>query len=987
MKKRPTNQNPKKKSVAKNETLALDMASSIIDNTTDGITAINLKGEILFWNDGATKLSGYSKEEMLGKNISKLYRKQDIPDLVERIRKAKQGEFFTNKELIMVDKFNKEHEVLLTLNGLKDASGNIAQLIGVVKDITELNKSKIELIKVKEKAERVEQKLISQLDATLNKISDGFVSLDTNWCYTYVNIKAAELLGRSQKDLIGKHIWTEFPEGVGLPFYDAYNKAFDTQETVYFEEYYKPCNRWFENRIYPSSDGLIIYFTDITEKRQAKLALKDSEERFHQAFDNSPIPVSILNLKTGKRLAVNNTFCKTFGYTKEELVNEENFKKNNIAVDQKVFRSIIEKILDKGAVFEHPFSMYTRSGEVRETLLNATRVYPDDEYVYIVSFLDVTDRKKVEIALLSSEKKFRNLAETSQVAIAILSEPPENNFLYVNPYWEKLTGYSSKEAEKLTPMDLVEPEFHKVLNKESIKQRSSGTVPENNEFKIITKSGEIKWIKFTSTTIEFNGEIANLRTGLDITKQKEIELELINAKEKAERSENYLENIISNIGEPVFVKDEQSKFLLVNNSFCEFLGLTREEIIGKTLAEDIPSEEQEIFLKIDRQVLKTGQKNINEETLTIRGGLTKTIVTRKTRYIDNYGKKYLIGAISDITDRKIAEIELKKAQEIARLGNWYLDISKGEITLSDELHKMYGFDPTLPVPSLDEHKNFFATESWELLNSSIKNTINTGKPYAIELKANPKAENNEWQWMYAQGEAVLDAGNNVIGLRGIAQDITEQKLAAEKLYESEKVLKAIFDHHFQLTGLLDTNAKILAVNKTALNFIDKKEKDVIGKFFWNTPWWDSSQKTLVKNAIEKAKSGQFVRFETTHNNNLGEKKYVDFSLNPVFDDHHNVIYIVPEGRDITERIIAEENIKETLTQLNLAVDTAKIGVWSHNMETGELVWNGELFKIFGLDPSEFDYSMESFMKMVHPEDLDILMEIQEKLIKNEVLPN
>ena len=99
---------------------ASDFASAVLNNTSDAITAIDLKGEILFWNDGAATLSGYSAEEALGKHISMVYRKQDIPDLVERIKKAMQGEFFTNKELIMLDKDQKEHTFLLSLNGLND---------------------------------------------------------------------------------------------------------------------------------------------------------------------------------------------------------------------------------------------------------------------------------------------------------------------------------------------------------------------------------------------------------------------------------------------------------------------------------------------------------------------------------------------------------------------------------------------------------------------------------------------------------------------------------------------------------------------------------------------------------------------------------------------------------------------------------------------------------------------------------------------------
>ena len=109
--------------------------------------------------------------------------------------------------------------------------------------------------------------LLTQL---FERVGDGIVALDNNWCYVYVNSSAAALLGRPASALIGKHIWTEFPEGVGQPFYNAYQHAVQEQMFVRIEEYYIPWDRWFENRIYPDPQGLTIYFTEITERKRAE---------------------------------------------------------------------------------------------------------------------------------------------------------------------------------------------------------------------------------------------------------------------------------------------------------------------------------------------------------------------------------------------------------------------------------------------------------------------------------------------------------------------------------------------------------------------------------------------------------------------------------------------------------------------------------------------------------------------------------------------
>ena len=89
----------------------------------------------------------------------------------------------------------------------------------------------------------------------VERVSDAFVALDSNWLYTYVNEKAGELLEREPKSLIGKNIWAAFPQAADQPFYHAYHRAMETQEYQYLDEYYPLFDKWLENHIYPSKDG------------------------------------------------------------------------------------------------------------------------------------------------------------------------------------------------------------------------------------------------------------------------------------------------------------------------------------------------------------------------------------------------------------------------------------------------------------------------------------------------------------------------------------------------------------------------------------------------------------------------------------------------------------------------------------------------------------------------------------------------------------
>lgn len=137
----------------------------------------------------------------------------------------------------------------------------------------------------RERIEGEQIRLHSQILSILENTTDGFVALDKDWHYTYVNRRAAEIFGRTPGDLIGRHIWTEFPEGVGQPFYHAYHRVMVEHIPLTIEEYYAPWERWFENRIYPTADGISIYFQEITGRKRADELLRRQSEMLQALYD------------------------------------------------------------------------------------------------------------------------------------------------------------------------------------------------------------------------------------------------------------------------------------------------------------------------------------------------------------------------------------------------------------------------------------------------------------------------------------------------------------------------------------------------------------------------------------------------------------------------------------------------------------------------------------------------------------------------------
>lgn len=171
----------------------------------------------------------------------------------------------------------------------------------------------------------------------------------------------------------------------------------------------------------------------------------------------------------------------------------------------------------------------------------------------------------------------------------------------------------------------------------------------------------------------------------------------------------------------------------------------------------------------------------------------------------------------------------------------------------------------------------------------------------------------------------MEVTNNYVEFSGqkfsltIIRDITSRKKAEEELTKSEQKLRAILNHHYQLTGLMAVDGRLLMANETALKLSGLEEAEVIGRYFWDTPWWNHSPalQEKLKAAVKKAAQGEFVRFETEHPGANGKLRYVDFSLTPLrLGEKDKIEFIIPEGRDITEIKQSEIKLKNALKEVH-----------------------------------------------------------------------
>ena len=161
----------------------------------------------------------------------------------------------------------------------------------------------------------------------------------------------------------------------------------------------------------------------------------------------------------------------------------------------------------------------------------------------------------------------------------------------------------------------------------------------------------------------------------------------------------------------------------------------------------------------------------------------------------------------------------------------------------------------------------------------------------------------------------------------------DYRMRGDRERAAERRFRAIFDQTFQFIGLMDRDGTLLEANRTALEFARVRAEDVIGKPFWETPWWRHSAalQGRLRQAVAAAADGATVRFEATHLDWEGRLHHVDFSVKPVRDDHGAVVLLIPEGRDVTERKEAEtertkvvHDLGERVKELTVLHQTASL---------------------------------------------------------------
>ena len=269
--------------------------------------------------------------------------------------------------------------------------------------------------------------------------------------------------------------------------------------------------------------------------------------------------------------------------------------------------------------------------------------------------------------------------------------------------------------------------------------------------------------------------------------------------ERALRAERrHLQKVIRGSYLGIWIWDPKSDEIILNDIWASRLGYNLQELTPFTIERwktfVHPDDLDEVIQRMSRCVRGEADDYECEVRMRHKDGHYVWMLDRASMMTrdDEDLSRAMFGTQSDITLLKKAqqqlaarEHELQAAQEVAHLGNWSLDIATDNVQWSPSLYKMYGFDPSLPVPPYHEHMKLFTPESWELLSTSLARTTETGKPYEVELEM--VRDGRAGGWMWARGEVVRDTAGQIIGLRGVAQDITERKQLEQQIRQAQRL--------------------------------------------------------------------------------------------------------------------------------------------------------------------------------------------------------
>ncbi|MFX1480384.1 MAG: PAS domain S-box protein, partial [Promethearchaeota archaeon] len=399
---------------------------------------------------------------------------------------------------------------------------------------------------------------------------------------------------------------------------------------------------------------------------------------------------------------------------------------------------------------------------------------------------------KLELQLKESEEKFRVITQQSIMGIGILQD---NNLKYINEGASKINEYSIQEMENWTINDItgiIHPEdLLFAIEQAKKKQLGEKNVVINYEYRIITKSGGVKWLDQYSKTISYKGKPADLSIWIDVTEKKKALKEIKHAQVE-------LATIFNATGNGIRVIDKEFNVLKMNRAFIELTGANESELKGLKCYEQFPHPKCHTPECTLNCIVK-GEESIDTEVIKKRqDGKEVACILVATPFRNAKGDLLgIVEVFKDITTRKVTEQRLKESEKKYRqliedtlVGVWVINSEKNTTLVNPQMAKILGYEIKDMIGT--SLFNFMDSNSKELVIQDLKIQEKIGLNIEREFKFLHK--NGSTVYTLLRAAPIMDEQGKFEGAFAFIVDITNQKKAEQDLKGSEEKFRTLFKH-------------------------------------------------------------------------------------------------------------------------------------------------------------------------------------------------
>ncbi|AVR45109.1 hypothetical protein C7S20_07400 [Christiangramia fulva] len=562
------------------------------------------------------------------------------------------------------------------------------------------------------------------------------------------------------------------------------------------------------------------------------------------------------------------------------------------------------------------------------------------------------------------EERYRSIYQTSLDGILVTE--PNGTILAANPAACRMLEMTEEEICRAGRSGIVDPEDHRLAYAVSQREKLGKA---HTELTFVKKSGVKFPVELTSSV--YKDREGNSKTTAiirDITERKKIE-EQLNISHETYRNLFYKSPI------PYWIYDRDSLQIVdVNDVALKAYGYSRAEFLDLTIMdlrekEDIPDLQKDLEM-ISRSTGIVGPGKFNHKK---KDGtpLKVEIVGYKVDY-ENHNCRLV--ACLDVTEKenfltrlKEKEARLTAAQEIAKIGYWEWDKSTDTFFLSEMMYQLWGVEKSTFNPSWESIINVIHPEDRNSFQNAQDDLIHEGKENSLEYRV--LSPSGEIKWIQEKGRIVSWQGNQPEKVEKTARDITDEKNFIEKLSTSESRYKGIVKSQTNYIIRTDMEGNYTYCNEKFFKDFGwlYSDEEIIGK-----PSLSSIMEYHHQAVIELVERcilapGTAFQIEIDKPKKKGGIRTTLWDFVCLLDAKGNPSEIQCAGVDISARVKAEKDLKESRLRYKLITEATSDAIWDWNIESASLFWGNSYKSIFGYDPGEHQ-TLASWEQLLHPDD-------------------